>query len=109
MLVFWVYFVVLLSLRYYFDLTICPYHLSSIINPILQKAGHNFNSYWSAFESGRWKLLKRHKMFEMKEGNLYLGVTVAATSTDSIKISSIERTHGNNPIVMSIEGYRAGD
>ena len=48
-------------------------------------------------------------MFEMKEGNLYLGVTVAATSTDSIKISSIERTHGNNPIVQSIEGYRAGD
>ena len=48
-------------------------------------------------------------MEEMKDGNLYLGVTVAATSTDSIKISSIERTHGDNPIVQSVEGYRAGD
>ena len=48
-------------------------------------------------------------MEEMKDGNLYLGVTVAATSTDAIKISSIERTHGNKPIVQSVEGYRAGD
>jgi len=48
-------------------------------------------------------------MKEMKDGNLYLGVTVAATSTDAIKISSIERTHGNKPMVQSVQGYRAGD
>ena len=48
-------------------------------------------------------------MFEMKEGYLYLGITVAGTSTDTMKISSIERTHGNNTIVQSILGYKAGD
>ena len=33
-------------------------------------------------------------MEEMKEGNLYVGVAIAATSLDNVKISSIERTHG---------------
>ena len=56
-------------------------------------------------------------MFEMKEGNLYLGITVAGTSTDTMKISSIERTHGDKSgsksgkysFVQSTLGDRAGD
>ena len=65
----------------------------------IKKSAHNFVSFWSPYESPQgnadWTRLHYEKMKDMKKGDLYIGVAMAARAQDALTVSSFQSTHSN--------------